>query len=108
MEGTHGQLGTRLADGLCCDDTDRFADLPTGVPDCQVGAVAVRADAACVARHSQHGADLNAGRCRRSTTASASASVISLPFGDENFAGLRIDDIVNRVAAEQTLARAAR
>ncbi len=25
MEGTHGKLGTRLADGLCCDDTDSLA-----------------------------------------------------------------------------------
>ena len=27
MEGTHGQLGTGLADGLCCDDTDGLAQL---------------------------------------------------------------------------------
>ena len=31
MEGTHGQLGTRLTDGLCSDDADRLAQL-TGSP----------------------------------------------------------------------------
>ena len=44
VEGTHGQLRTRLADGLGGDDADRLADrdrLAVG----QVGAVAFRADA---------------------------------------------------------------
>ena len=44
VEGSHGQLGTRLADGLGRDDTDRLAHrdrLAVG----QVGAVALVADA---------------------------------------------------------------
>ena len=43
MEGTHGKLGTGLTDGLCRDDSDRFADLHlfTGR---HVGSVALRTD----------------------------------------------------------------
>ena len=37
------RLGTRLADGLCCDDTDSLA-LADRRAHCQVDAVAVRAD----------------------------------------------------------------
>src|SRR5690606_3744007 len=44
VEGTHGQLGTRLADGLRGDDADRLADVDQ-VATGQVAAVAVRAHA---------------------------------------------------------------
>ena len=44
MEGTHRQLGTRLADGLGGDDADRLADLDGAVRG-QVAAVALAADA---------------------------------------------------------------
>ena len=44
MEGTHGQLGTRLTDGLCRDDSDRLTYLH-GLSGRHVGAVALRAHA---------------------------------------------------------------
>ena len=43
MEGTHGQLCTRLTDGLCRDDTDGLAHLHR-LAGRHVGAVALRAD----------------------------------------------------------------
>ena len=36
MEGTHGQLGARLTDGLCCNHTDSFTDTYR----CAVGQIA--------------------------------------------------------------------
>ena len=44
MEGTHGQLGARFADGLCGDDADRLADANLFLEG-QVQAVALGADA---------------------------------------------------------------
>src|SRR5690606_4171260 len=44
VEGTHGQLGTRLTDGLRSDDTDRLTDVDA-VTTSQVAAVALGADA---------------------------------------------------------------
>ena len=58
MEGTHGQLGTRLTDGLCRDDTDRFAH-GNRFAVCQVGAVALRADA-ILGLAVENGTDLHA------------------------------------------------
>ena len=59
MEGTHGQLGTGLADGLCCDDTDGLAQLD-GLTVCHIAAVAVCADADLGAA-GQQAADLQLG-----------------------------------------------
>ena len=44
VEGTHGQLGTRLTDGLGGDDAYRLTD-GYRLTVCQVGAVALGADA---------------------------------------------------------------
>ncbi len=46
MEGTHGQLSTGLADGLCRDNADGLAHVDRAA-DGKVDAVALRADAAC-------------------------------------------------------------
>ena len=43
VEGTHGQLGTRLTDGLCRDDTDGFTDVDL-MATRQVTTVTGRAD----------------------------------------------------------------
>src|SRR5699024_2884134 len=63
VEGTHGQLGARLADGLRSDDADSLA-LADQRAHCKVDAVAVCADAlACAAL--EHRADLHTGdACR--------------------------------------------
>ena len=59
MEGTHGQLSTGLADGLCGDNTDRLAQtdrLAVG----HIGTVAACADAGlCTA--GQQAADFQTG-----------------------------------------------
>ncbi|CAI8200412.1 MAG: Uncharacterised protein [SAR116 cluster bacterium] len=44
MEGPHGQLGSRLADGLCGNHTDSLADIDAGATR-KVTAIALAADA---------------------------------------------------------------
>ena len=56
MEGTHGQLSTRLTDGLSSDNADRLADLDR-LARRHVGAVALGADAD-VALTGKNGTDL--------------------------------------------------
>ena len=43
MEGTHGQLGTRLTDRLCCDDADCLTNLYR-LAGCHVGTITFCAD----------------------------------------------------------------
>src|SRR5699024_7316352 len=57
MEGTHGQLGTRLSDGLCGDNTYSLTYLYR-LAGRHVGAVALRADTA-VRTAGQDGTDLD-------------------------------------------------
>ena len=57
MEGTHGQLGTRLTDGLGRDDSDCLTHLYR-LAGGHVGAVTLRADTD-VALTGQYSADLN-------------------------------------------------
>ncbi len=57
VEGTHGELGARLADGLCRDDADGFAHLDH-LARAEVTAVAEDADAA-LGLAGEHGADLH-------------------------------------------------
>src|SRR5699024_6110989 len=59
VEGTHGQLGARLADGLGRDDADRLAQLDR-LAGGHVGAVAACADAGLGAA-GQQAADLQVG-----------------------------------------------
>ena len=49
MEGTHGQLSTRLADGLCGDNADRLAQTDR-LAVCHIGTVAACADTGLFAR----------------------------------------------------------
>ena len=58
VEGTHGELRARLADGLRGDDADRFAALDQAAGG-EVASVAELADAA-LGFAGQHGADLDA------------------------------------------------
>ena len=44
VEGSHGQLGTRLTDGLCSDDADCLTNL-NRFAGCHVGTIALCADA---------------------------------------------------------------
>ena len=57
VEGTHGQLGARLADGLGGDDAHRLTGAH-GLADGQVDAVALGAHAAA-GPAGEHGADLH-------------------------------------------------
>ena len=57
MEGTHGQLCTRLTDRLCCDDTDSLTDLYS-LAGCHVGAIALCTDTD-VGTAGQDGTDLD-------------------------------------------------
>ena len=59
VEGTQGQLRTRLADGLCCDDADCLANI-NQVVGCQGPTVALGAHAT-LGFAGQHGANLDGG-----------------------------------------------
>src|SRR5205807_229176 len=66
VEGTHRELGARLADGLRSDDADSFAEFH-GAAGGQVAAIAADANTA-LGFAGQHGTDLyplNAGRLDR-------------------------------------------
>ena len=65
MERTHGQLCTRLTDGLCRDDADCLTDLYR-LTGCHVGAVALRAHTD-MGLAGQDGTDLDANLCRVSS-----------------------------------------
>ena len=102
MEGTHGQLGTRLTDGLSSDDTDSLA-LANGLADGQVHAVALGADAsACAA--SQDGTDLQAG----DAMVLQDLSVVHgqhVILGEEELTGGGIHHITHGIAALETLSK---
>ena len=100
MEGTHGKLGARLADGLRCDNTDSLA-LADRSAHCQVDAVAVAANAlACAAL--EYGADLHAGDACLDDLVGI-VLVHHLALRNDDYAGLRVADVVDRITAEQTL-----
>ena len=108
MEGTHGKLGTGLADGLGRDDADRFA-LADRRAHRQVDTVAVAANAGLArAGIPERMRICTRGDAGRDNGIGIRLSSIILLFGYDDLAGLRVDDVVNRVAAEQTLAQAAR
>src|SRR6185369_6994733 len=102
VEGTHGQLGARLADRLGGDDADRFADVHHGAAG-KITPVALAADAA-LAFASQHRADLH-------LLEAGALDDVDFFFGDQA-AGLhqyvaveRIDDFDRGRAAEDALAK---
>ena len=101
VEGTHGQLGTGLADGLGGDDTHGLA-LAHGLADGQVDAVALGAHAAA-GLTGEHGADHDL----MDTVGLQQLGVVGGHHGvpaDEDLAGLGIADVLHGVAALQALA----
>ncbi len=87
MEGTQGELRSRLADGLCGDRPDGFAGL-NQLAGRQVAAVAQRADAA-LRLAGQYGTDFHGlDRCL--------GDLVCL-FLIEHFTGVRDDLVVHRV-----------
>ena len=100
MEGTQSQLCTRLADGLCRDDSDDFALLDHAAGG-EVASVALGADA-LAALAGQHGADLHLLDRKR-------VDEVGLLLADF-FSGLddeltreRVEDIVHGGASENPL-----
>jgi len=103
MEGTHGQLGTGLTDGLCSDDTDGLAQTD-GLAVCHIGTVATCADTGlCTA--GQQAADLQLGDAG-SLDLVGVVQVDHLAFGHDDLAGDGVDHIAHGKTADQTLAEA--
>ena len=100
MEGTHGQLCTRLTDGLCGDNADCLTDRYQ-VAVCQVCAIALCADTLSCTAH-EDGTDLDALYAAVHNLLCVCLGE-HLVFGDDEFAGLRITQIVYQITADQTL-----
>ena len=101
MEGTQGQLGTRLADGLGGDHADHLALLDHAAGG-QVAAVAFRADA-LLRFAGQHRTDLHL--LNREALDEVGEVFGDLVAGAEDLlAGERIVDVVDRGTAEDALA----
>ncbi len=101
VEGTHGELGARLADRLRGDDAHRLADVDLRAAG-QIAAVALAADA-----------DLGLAGQHRADTQLLDAGLVDLLDADfvdqlarldDQVAVQRIDDVVERRAAENALA----
>src|SRR5512142_3348022 len=102
MEGAHGELRAGLTDGLGGNDADRLTDVDH-VPASQVAAVAQHADAS-PGLAGQHRPNLDLG----------DAGILhdaNLLLGDllvglhQHLAGVRIEDVVDRHTAENTIAQ---
>ena len=103
MEGTHGQLSTRLADGLCGDNADRLAQTDR-LAVCHIGTVAACADTGlCTA--GQQAADLQLGNAS-SLDLVCIVQVDHLAFRHDHLAGDGVDHIAHSKAADQALAEA--
>ena len=97
MEGAHGELGARLADGLGGDDADRLADIDRGAAR-QIAAIAFAANAfrQFAGQHRTHAHLLDMG----------GFDLLGQVFGDflaaldEDFAGVRMLDVFGRGAAQ--------
>ena len=99
MEGTHGQLGTGLTDGLCSDDTNRFTHIDQ-VAVCQVCTVALCAyTLLCLA--AQHGTDLDGLHAGFHNTLCI-GGIHQLVLGNDQLA-LVVPQILYQVSAHQTL-----
>ena len=101
VEGAHGELGARFADGLGGDDADRFADAD-GLSGGQVGAVALRAYAHR-GTAGQDRAGLHGGDAFRDDPVGVFL-VHQLVLADEDLTGLGIEEIVHEIATEQAVA----
>ena len=103
MEGTHGQLSTRLADGLCGDNADRLAQTDR-LAVCHIGTVAACADTGlCTA--GQQAADLQLGNAS-SLDLVCIVQVDHLAFRHDHLSGDGVDHIAHSEAADQALAEA--
>ncbi len=102
MEGTHGQLGSRLTDRLGSDDTDRLAevdDVPTG----QVATIAGSTDTATTLA-CQHRADMNL--LDTGVFDFLHQGFVDFDVGlNEDLVGHRVHNIVERGTAENTIAQ---
>ncbi len=101
MERTQSQLCARLADRLCGDNAHGLALLHQAVGS-EIAAVALGADT-LLRLTGEHRADLN--RLDRRLVDTVGGNVVDLLAGShDDLTGLRIHDIVDRNAAENTLA----
>lgn len=96
MEGSHRQLRTGFADGLCRDDTDRLAGTD-GLGGGKVHAVALRADAA-VCLTGEHSADLDGVDVELLHEVSIFGGHHMI-LGDEHLVRAGLQNVVDRVAA---------
>ena len=99
MECTHGKLCTRLTDGLRRNNADSLTDLYS-LTGCQVLAVALRADTH-VGTAGKCGTNLDS-RDIRSDNHIRTLRRNHMICLDDYLAGLRIDDILCRIAAADT------
>ena len=100
MEGTEGQLCTRLTDCLSRYDTDYLAHL-YGAVVCQITAVALGADT-LLALAGEDGADLHFGD--GGLLDLGGSSLVDLLIGtDDQLTRDRVDDVVDRAATEDAL-----
>ena len=100
MEGAHGQLGTRLSDGLGCDDTHRRPELH-GTRGRKVAPVAIAADSvACLTgQRGTDAEDLDLGPLDRLESPLVNLS----PSLDDDLAGLGVDDVFHGLASEDSV-----
>ncbi|OQA67664.1 MAG: hypothetical protein BWY37_01129 [Firmicutes bacterium ADurb.Bin262] len=118
LEGSHCQLRAGLADGLGRNNADRLAD-GDRIAGRQVGAVAFNTDPVFGAA-GQQGADFDGGRTRLlcafgiifgKTSGGVIGHFFSVVFvhhdifGVDDFACFRVDQVVDQVAADETVAQ---
>ena len=101
MEGTHGELGSGLADGLCSDDADCFAEFDEAARG-KVAAVAENADAA-LGFAGEHGANLDALNAGSLDGRSEIFCNLLVDFHDDRT--LEVLDPLERNAADDTVAQ---
>ena len=100
VEGTEGQLCTRLTDRLCRYDTDYLAHL-YGAVVCQITTVALGTDT-LLALTGEDGADLHFGD--GGLLDLGCGSLVDLLIGtDDQLTRDRVDDVVDRAATEDAL-----
>ena len=98
MEGTHGKLGTRLTDGLRCDDTNCLTHA-AGSTCCKVHAVAVRTNAlACAAFEYRTNLQAFDAGCNNLVCLVVLHHSV---LGNEQFAGFRMEYIIHRITASR-------
>ncbi len=102
MEGPHGELGARLADGLGRDDPDRLADIDRSTSG-EVAPVAFAANAmlalADQRRADAHRLDPDLVDPKRLRLVDQKA------FLGDHVAGLAVDDVLRRRTAEDPVAQ---